>query len=82
MIPLSFLIGGNGHIYEGRGWNVQGAHTQGYNNVGYGICFLENFMNVSPTQRGVGACQKLLKVSVDCLSPSHTSSFGVCSRLQ
>ncbi len=34
-IGYSFLVGGDGKIYEGRGWNVVGAHTSGYNSVGY-----------------------------------------------
>ena len=35
-IGYSFLIGGDGLMYEGRGWNIQGAHTLNYNTVGYG----------------------------------------------
>ncbi len=37
-------------MYEGRGWNVQGAHTSGYNSVGYGTCFIGNFMTENPVQ--------------------------------
>jgi len=31
-----------GEIYEGRGWNVVGAHTTGYNTSGVGICVIGN----------------------------------------
>ncbi|KAH9518929.1 Peptidoglycan-recognition protein SC2 [Bulinus truncatus] len=34
-IGYSFLIGGDGSVFEGRGWDKVGAHTQGYNSVGY-----------------------------------------------
>ena len=27
-IGYNFLIGGNGDVYEGRGWDKQGAHTK------------------------------------------------------
>ncbi|XP_052833059.1 peptidoglycan-recognition protein 2 [Octopus bimaculoides] len=30
-IGYNFLIGGNGAVYEGRGWSVEGAHAKGYN---------------------------------------------------
>jgi len=31
-IGYNFLIGGDGAIYEGRGWDKQGAHTIGNHN--------------------------------------------------
>ena len=30
-IAYSFLIGGDGKVYEGRGWDEIGAHTLGFN---------------------------------------------------
>ena len=35
-IGYNFVIGGDGHVYEGRGWKVVGAHTSGYNKVHVG----------------------------------------------
>ena len=32
-IGYSFLVGGDGNIYEGRGWDEIGAHTGGFNSV-------------------------------------------------
>jgi hypothetical protein len=32
-IGYSFLIGGDGNVYEGRGWDRLGAHTEGFNSV-------------------------------------------------
>ena len=30
-VGYSFLIGGDGKVYEGRGWDEIGAHTFGFN---------------------------------------------------
>jgi N-acetylmuramoyl-L-alanine amidase len=36
-IGYHFLVGENGKVYEGRGWDRQGAHSPGWNNDAYGI---------------------------------------------
>ena len=51
----SFLIGGDGLVYEGRGWNKVGAHTYSFNDVGYGIDFIGNFMDHNPTDAAQNA---------------------------
>lgn len=38
------MVGGDGAVYEGRGWDKQGAHTKGYN-VG-SICVVSTVRNV------------------------------------
>ena len=40
-IGYSFLVGGDGKVYEGRGWNHVGAHTSGYNSEGIGKANLQ-----------------------------------------
>lgn len=30
------MVGEDGNVYEGRGWDQVGAHTYGYNSVGLG----------------------------------------------
>nr|UIW25016.1 peptidoglycan-recognition protein SC2 [Lasioderma serricorne] len=42
-IGYNFLIGGDGQIYEGRGWRKAGAHAPGYNSKSIGICLIGNF---------------------------------------
>lgn len=64
-IGYSFLIGGDGNIYEGRGWNVLGAHTQGYNSVGYGVCFIGSFTDVLPEQVSVDIFFELAEVRLE-----------------
>ena len=49
-------------MYEGRGWNVQGAHTAGFNSRGYGTCFIGDFTDAVPTQAAINAYMALLQV--------------------
>lgn len=42
-IDYNHLVRGTtGEIYEGRGWDVVGAHTTGYNTSGVGVCVIGN----------------------------------------
>jgi N-acetylmuramoyl-L-alanine amidase len=41
---FSFLIGGDGEIFEGRGWSKVGAHAPNYNDKSIGICLIGSFM--------------------------------------
>ena len=59
---LSFLIGGDGNVYEGRGWNDLGAHTSNYNSVGYGYCFIGSFMTSNPVAAAKDAYLQLAQV--------------------
>lgn len=43
LIRSSFMIGGDGHIYEGVGWHKRGAHTKDWNKKSIGIGFVGNF---------------------------------------
>lgn len=48
-IGYNFCVGGDGQVYEGRGWNRQGAHASGFNDRSVGICFIGTFTNSLPT---------------------------------
>lgn len=42
-IDYNFLVRGTtGQIYEGRGWDVVGSHTVGYNTNGLGVCVISD----------------------------------------
>lgn len=50
-LPLlhSFLIGEDGLVYEGRGWNIKGDHTgPTWNPISIGITFMGNYMGKHP----------------------------------
>ncbi|XP_053624693.1 peptidoglycan-recognition protein LE-like isoform X3 [Plodia interpunctella] len=63
-IGYNFLVGGDGSAYYGRGWDIQGAHTLGYNKYSIGIGFVGTFNNVSPSDKQLEACKKLLQLGV------------------
>ncbi|XP_034480254.1 peptidoglycan-recognition protein LC-like isoform X5 [Drosophila innubila] len=63
-IGYNFLIGGDGLVYEGRGWDDQGAHTRGYNVDSIGISFIGTFIQIWPTEYQLRACQLLLEEGV------------------
>nr|XP_021194000.2 peptidoglycan-recognition protein 1 isoform X2 [Helicoverpa armigera] len=47
-LPYNFLIGNEGRVYEGRGWNVVGAHTRSYNRCSLGIGFIGDYREGLP----------------------------------
>ncbi|KAI4877533.1 hypothetical protein NFI96_015811 [Prochilodus magdalenae] len=49
-IGYNFVVGGDGKLYEGRGWTWQGAHTSGYNSVGYGVSYIGDFTSSIPSK--------------------------------
>ncbi|XP_015124717.1 peptidoglycan-recognition protein SC2 [Diachasma alloeum] len=63
-IAYNFLVGGDGNIYEGRGWDVQGAHTLNYNKKSIGLSFIGTFNTVSPSEQQLAAAKNLLEAGV------------------
>uniref|UniRef100_A0A5F8H2H1 Peptidoglycan-recognition protein n=1 Tax=Monodelphis domestica TaxID=13616 RepID=A0A5F8H2H1_MONDO len=60
-IAYNFLVGEDGKAYEGVGWDTEGAHTYGYNDIGLGIAFMDN----PPNDAALKAAQDLIQCSVD-----------------
>ncbi|CAN7944162.1 unnamed protein product [Ixodes hexagonus] len=73
-IGYSFLVGGDGRVYEGRGWGTVGAHTRGYNDNGIAISFVGNFMSQRPNQAMLNAAQKLIACGIKMGKISRTHS--------
>lgn len=46
MPDCSFAIGGNGKIYEGRGFDRVGAHALEYNPKSIGICLIGDWQSI------------------------------------
>ncbi|XP_058386687.1 peptidoglycan recognition protein 1-like [Diceros bicornis minor] len=64
-VSYNFLIGEDGLVYEGRGWNTQGAHSgPTWNAKSIGISFIGNYMERAPPQRALRAAQSLLACGV------------------
>ncbi|KAK0049828.1 peptidoglycan recognition protein [Biomphalaria pfeifferi] len=63
-IGYSFMIGGNGEVFEGRGWDHLGAHTLNYNSHGYGFCFIGTFTSHVPTSAAQQAAKDMIACGV------------------
>ncbi|XP_030008861.1 peptidoglycan recognition protein 5 [Sphaeramia orbicularis] len=63
-IGYNFLVGGDGTLYEGRGWGVVGAHAKGNNHDSLGIAFLGNFNNDTPSREALQSVKRLLQSGV------------------
>lgn len=68
-IPYNFLIGGDGTVFEGRGFCYEGDHTSNsngssYNDIGIGVFFIGTFETVQPSNEQIEAFSKFIKQSV------------------
>lgn len=72
-VGYNFLVGGDGRVYEGRGWDYVGAHTFKYNRISICIAFIGNFDRNMPTQAQLRAGQLLMAegVRLEKLSPNY-----------
>lgn len=59
-IGYSFVVGSDGYVYEGVGWNTVGTHTRGQNSVGYGVSFIGNFSSVLPSRYSLDLLRRSL----------------------
>lgn len=69
-IPYNFLIGGDGNVYEGRGIDIQGQHTENldateYNSIGICIAFIGSYVSISPNASQIEALQKFITNFID-----------------
>ena len=76
-IGYNFLIGGDGFIYEGRGWGVIGAHTLLFNSYSIGVAFIGNYVVEKPSKKQLDAFQFLLDAGVELgkLDPEYKILF-------
>ncbi|XP_069841689.1 peptidoglycan-recognition protein SC2-like [Dendropsophus ebraccatus] len=72
-IGYNFLVGGDGFIYEGRGWTTIGAHSPIYNPISIGIGFIGSFTSSNPTIAAQNAAKSLIScgVSRGYIKPSY-----------
>lgn len=59
-IGYNFLIGGDGNVYEGRGWLKVGAFLRGQNSKSEGIAFIGDYRHLTPTKAQMEALDALL----------------------
>jgi N-acetylmuramoyl-L-alanine amidase len=61
-IGYNFLIGGDGNVYEGTGWDVMSSHKRPEGVLG--ISFIGNFNKRELTDGQIGAAKELLALGV------------------
>ncbi|XP_045503208.1 peptidoglycan-recognition protein LB-like [Colias croceus] len=64
-IGYNFAVGGNGAAYEGRGWNVLGAHSLHFNSVSLGICLIGDWSHELPPQNQLKTAKALIAAGID-----------------
>ncbi|CAD7092418.1 unnamed protein product [Hermetia illucens] len=72
-IGYSFAIGGDGNTYEGRGYNVVGAHAPGYNSQSIGLLLIGDFRKANAPAKMITAAKNFISsaVSAGKLSSSY-----------
>lgn len=63
-IGYNFVVGGNGSVFIGRGWDFRGVHTDGYNEKSICIALIGTFKTFAPPKRQLLATQKLIEEGV------------------
>ncbi|XP_067644949.1 peptidoglycan-recognition protein SB1-like [Eurosta solidaginis] len=64
-IGYSFAVGGDGNVYEGRGYGVVGAHAPNYNSRSIGLLLIGNFMEEPPPAPMQQVAQNFIKYSME-----------------
>ncbi|XP_077461508.1 N-acetylmuramoyl-L-alanine amidase [Stigmatopora argus] len=65
-IGYSFVVGSDGYVYEGRGWNLLGTHTRGHNSLGFGVSIIGNYTSALPSRHAMDLLRhRLTRCAVD-----------------
>ncbi|GLH03787.1 Peptidoglycan-recognition protein LB [Gryllus bimaculatus] len=59
-IGYNFVVGGDGRVYEGRGWGVVGAHALHYNLRSVGVSLIGDYVEAAPPAHMTALAQRLL----------------------
>lgn len=63
-IGFNFFVGGDGVVYVGRGWDVRGEHTFGYNAKSIGIALIGTFTDEAPPKQQLIAAHTIIAEGV------------------
>lgn len=72
-IGYNFVIGEDGNVYEGRGWDSVGAHAPGYNTQSIGVSIIGDFSHFIPNKPALKALKSLIACGVQLgkISPDY-----------
>lgn len=62
-IGYNFIVAGDGKVYEGRGFGLQGSHAPNYNRRSIGIVFLGNFESSAPSAQMLQNAKDLIALA-------------------
>ena len=63
-IGYSFAVGGDGNVYEGRGWEVTTMHSGFVSRCNIGITFIGNFVHDTPTSGQIEGVKELIQLGL------------------
>lgn len=64
-INYNFLIGGDGRVYVGRGWNYMGKHASLYDARSVGITFIGTFNKTPPSKAQLTALRAVIRNGIE-----------------
>ncbi|CAB3385808.1 Hypothetical predicted protein [Cloeon dipterum] len=64
-IGFNFLVGDDGRVYEGRGWETIGSHTPGFSSISIGVSFIGTFNDNTPFDIALDAAKLLNECGVE-----------------
>ncbi|XP_053408874.1 peptidoglycan recognition protein 1-like [Mercenaria mercenaria] len=64
-IGYNFLVGEDGNVYEGRGWDHLGTHTKGFNSKSLGTSVIGNYTAKLPNEKALTALKALIACGVE-----------------
>ncbi|XP_043063935.1 peptidoglycan-recognition protein LC isoform X9 [Drosophila ficusphila] len=72
-IVFNFLIGGDGNVYVGRGWDQVGAHMAGYNSRSLSLAYIGSFQTRKPSDKQLSVTRLLLErgVKLGKIAPNY-----------
>nr|AAY27973.1 peptidoglycan recognition protein 1 [Euprymna scolopes] len=59
-LGYNYLVGEDGYVYKGRGWDREGGHTKGYNTDSVAISVMGDFSDRLPNEKALNAVNNLI----------------------
>ncbi|KAH8363863.1 hypothetical protein KR084_000141 [Drosophila pseudotakahashii] len=81
-IVFNFLIGGDGNVYVGRGWDQVGAHMAGYNSKSLSLAYIGSFQTRKPSDKQLSVTRLLLERGVKLGKIAPNYRFTAASKLE
>lgn len=79
-IGYSFLVGEDGNLYEGRGWDRVGAHTVGFNDRGIAFSMIGDFTSHLPNEAALATLAEGIACGVSL--GKFTTDYGLFGHRQ